>query len=86
MSIERWIFLCAVFAVESFFAKVMFVQSVSQDLIDNAVSRQRGYEEAWDTLDRRDKEWSTASREGRVPNLLPSYEPSAFGRGVSRWP
>jgi len=56
MGTERWIFLCAVFAMLSFFAGAAFNDVTSQRTVDDCTDRAREYEKAWDSLDQRDKE------------------------------
>jgi hypothetical protein len=82
MSTARWIIMSAVSAAASFFGGVFFGQSLSQPIIDTTVNREREYQEAWDSLDQRDKEWSAALQEHRAPNPPPRYEP--FGGHARR--
>lgn len=43
MSTEKWITLCVVFAVASFFAGVVFNNAANQTTIDGCIDREREY-------------------------------------------
>jgi hypothetical protein len=76
MRTEWWIVLCAVTAVAAFFAGVIYGEAESRPMVDGSLDRALEYEKAYESMERREAEWSAAQERGDEPRLPAKHIPS----------
>jgi hypothetical protein len=81
MSTEKWIVLCAVFAVVSFFAGVLYGEAMSRPMVDSQVEQRRELERVVDSMERRE-EVLVAALGGNPPPDLPAKHVEAGGKVI----